>query len=194
MESDTKDIQSEGQVEEVSSSGGSVIEMQEFSHTEENTYKVPIPSSSSIVMGGANPSTLDPYPDIPPKGWLPTIMNIAPGSISRPTKENIPSKFLEGGWVLHQGMQTEKIIKRVIHRNVQTVSTRKKTIRHIHVQTDMPSSVRGFRYVCKRKCLVEHTEHFNATHSCKKEIVKKVVHTGMDMVNKVQENLSASNI
>ena len=76
MESDTEDIQSEGQVEEISSSGGSVIEMQEFSHTEENTYEVPIPSSSSIVMGGANPSTLDPYPDIPPKsiqiprGWL----------------------------------------------------------------------------------------------------------------------------
>ena len=125
-------------------------------------------------MGGANPSTLDPYPDIPPKGWLPTIMNIAPGSISRPTKEKIPSKFLEGGWVLHQGMQTEKIIKRVIHRNVQTVSTKKKIFRHIHVKTDMASSVRGFRLVCNRKCLVEHTEHFNATHSCKKEIVKKL--------------------
>ena len=128
MESDTEDIQSEGQVEEVSSSEGSVIEMQEFSHTEENTYEVPIPSSSSIVMGGANPSTLNPYPDIPPKGWLPTIMNIAPGSISRPTKEKILSKFLEGGWVLHQGMQTEKIIKRVIHRNVHTVSTKKNII------------------------------------------------------------------
>ena len=37
MESDTEDIQSEGQVEEVSSSGGSLIEIQEFSHTEENT-------------------------------------------------------------------------------------------------------------------------------------------------------------
>ena len=130
-------------------------------------------------MGDANPSTLDPYPDIPPKGWLPTIMNIAPGSISRPTKEKISSKFLEGGWVLHQGMQTEKIIKRVIHRNVQTVSTKKKIIRHIHVQTDMPSSVRGFRHVCNRKCLVEHTEHFNVTHSCKKEIVKNIVHTGL---------------
>ena len=34
MESDTEDTQSEGQVEEVSSSGGTVIEMQEFSHTE----------------------------------------------------------------------------------------------------------------------------------------------------------------
>ena len=170
MESDTEDIQSEDRWKSIII-WGSAIEMQEFSHTEENTYEVPIPSS--IVMGGANPSTLDPYPDIPPKDWLPTIMNIAPGSISRPTKEKIPSKFLEGGWVLHQGMQTEKIIKRVIHRNVQTVSTKKKIIRHIHVQTDMPSSVRGFRHVCNRKCLVEHTEHFNATHSCKKEIVKK---------------------
>ena len=168
--------------------------MQEFSHTEENTYEVPMPSSSSsIVMGSIKPSTLDPYPDIPPKGWLPPIMNIAPGSISRPTKERIPSKFLEGGWVLHQGMQTEKIIKRVIHRNVQTASTKKKIIRHIHVQTDMPS-VKGFRHVCNRKCLVEHTEHFNATHSCKKEIVKNVVHAGLEVVNKVQENLSASNI
>ena len=35
---------------------------------------------------------------------------------------------------------------------------------------------------------------FNATHSCKKEIVKNVVHTGLEVVNKVQENLSASNI
>ena len=128
MESDTEDTQSEGQVEEVSSSGGAVIEMQEFSHIEENTYEVPMPSSSSssIIMGSVNPSTLDPYPDILPKGWLPPIMNIAPGSISRPTKEKIPSKFLEGGWVLHQGMQTEKIIKRVIHRSVQTASTKKK--------------------------------------------------------------------
>ena len=116
MESDTEDTQSEGQVEEVSSSGGAVIEMQ----------------------------------------------------------EKIPSKFLEGGWVLHQGMQTEKIIKIVIHRNVQTASTKKKIIRHIHVQTDMPL-VSGFRHVCNRKCLVEHTEHFNATHSYKKEIVKNVV-------------------
>ena len=48
-------------------------------------------------MGGANPSTLDPYPDIPPKGWLPTIMNIAPGSISRPTKEN--SIQIPRGWL-----------------------------------------------------------------------------------------------
>ena len=95
--------------------------------------------------------------------------------------------------MLHQGMQTEKIIKRVIHRSVQTACTKKKIIRHIHVQTDMPS-VRGFRHVCNRKCLVEHTEHFNAMHSCKKEIVKNVVHTGLKVVNKVQENLSASNI
>ena len=86
MESDTEDTQSEGQVEEVSSSGGAVIEVQEFSHTGENTYVVPMPSSS-IVMGSANPTTLDPYPDIPPKVWLPPILNIAPGSISRPTKE-----------------------------------------------------------------------------------------------------------
>ena len=204
MESDTEDTQSEGQVEEVSPSGGAVIEMQEFSHTEENTYEVPMPSSSSpsssslsssssVVMGSVNPSILDPYPDIPPKAWLPPIMNIAPGSISRPTKEKTPSKFLEGGWVLHQGMQTEKVIKRVIHRSVQTASTKKKIIRHIHVQTDMPS-VRGFRHVCNRKCLVEHTEHFIATHSCKKEIVKNVVHTGLKVVNEVQENLSASNI
>ena len=167
MESDTEDTQSEGQVDEVSSSGGVVIEMQEFSHTE----KTLMPSSSSIVMGSVNPSTLDPYPGIPPKGWLPPIMNIAPGSISRPTKEKIPSKFLEDGWVLHQGMETEKIIKRVIHRNVQTASTKKKIIRHIHVQTYMPSG-RGFKHVCSRKCLVEHTEYFNATHICKKEIVK----------------------
>ena len=45
---------------------------------------------------------------IPPKGWLPPVMNIVPGSISIPLKEKIPSKFKEGGWVLHQGMQTEK--------------------------------------------------------------------------------------
>ena len=65
--------------------------------------------------------------------------------------------------------------------------------RHIHVETDMPP-VRGFRHVCNRKCLVEHPEHFNATHSCKKEIVKNVVHIGLEVVNKVQENLPASNI
>ena len=130
MESDTENTQSEGQVEEVSSSGGAVIKMQELSHPEENTYEVPmsspLSSSSSIVMGSVNPSTLDPCPDILPKGWLPHIMNIALGSISRPTKEKIPSKFLEGGWVLHQGMQTEIIIKRVIHRNVQTATTKNK--------------------------------------------------------------------
>ena len=34
MESDTEETQSEGQVEEVSSSGGALIEMQEFSHTD----------------------------------------------------------------------------------------------------------------------------------------------------------------
>ena len=43
MESNTEDTQSVGQVEEVSSSGGAVMEMQEFSHTEENTYEVPMP-------------------------------------------------------------------------------------------------------------------------------------------------------
>ena len=65
MESDTEDTQSEGQVEEVSSSGGAVIEMQEFPHTEENNYEVPMPSSSSsssssssIVMGSVNPRNL----------------------------------------------------------------------------------------------------------------------------------------
>ena len=70
----------------------------------------------------------------------------------------------------------------VLRKNNQTYSC-----------TDMPS-VRGFRHVCNRKCLVEHTEHFNATHSCKKEIVKNVVHTGLEVVNKVQENLCAGNM
>ena len=68
---------------------------------------------------GANDQTLpktveeqhDPYPHIPPTGWLPPVMNIAPGSISIPLKEKISSKLKEGWWVLHQGMQTEKIIK-----------------------------------------------------------------------------------
>ena len=88
-------------------------------------------------------------------------MNIAHGSISIPLKEKIPSKFKEGGWVLHQGMQTEKIIKTVIHRHVQS-TTKKKQVRHIHVQTDIPAT-RRFRHACNQKCLVEHTEHFNAT-------------------------------
>ena len=36
MDSGTEDIQSEGQVQEVSSSGGAVIEMQGFSDTDDN--------------------------------------------------------------------------------------------------------------------------------------------------------------
>ena len=142
MENDTEDPQSEGQVEEVSSSsGGAVIEMHEFSDTDDSTYEVPMPPSSS-AMGSANfsapvssvsaptnndtvhpvstvvlpeqqgavggndhtmsksvPADFDPYPNIPAKGWLPPKMNIAPGSISIPLKEKIPSKFIEGGWV-----------------------------------------------------------------------------------------------
>ena len=50
----------------------------------------------------------DPYPHIPPKVWLPPVMNIVPGSICIPLKEKLPSKLKEGCWVLHQGMQTEK--------------------------------------------------------------------------------------
>ena len=69
-------------------------------------------------------------------------------------------------------MQTEKIIKTVIHRHVQSAS-KKKQVRHIHVQTDMPATTR-FRHACNQKCLVEHTECFNATHSCKKQMVKNV--------------------
>ena len=127
------------------------------------------------------------------KGLLPLVMNIAPGSISIPLKENIPSKLKEGCWVLHQGMQTEKNNKkRVIHRHVQT-DTKKNLVRHIHVQTNMLPT-RGFRHVCNKQCHVEHTEHFNAIHSCKKQMVKNVVQTGFEVANKVQENLSASNI
>ena len=55
MDSDTKDSQSEGQVQEVSSSGGVVIEMQEFSDTDDNPYEVPIPSSPT-VMSSVNPN------------------------------------------------------------------------------------------------------------------------------------------
>ena len=72
--------------------------------------------------------------------------------------------------MLHQGMQTEKIIKRVIHRHVQT-DTKKKLVRHIHIQTGMPPT-RGFRHVYNKQCHVEYTEHFIATHSCKKQMVK----------------------
>ena len=39
MDSDTEDSQSEGQVQEVSSSGGAVIEMQEFSDTDETLMR-----------------------------------------------------------------------------------------------------------------------------------------------------------
>ena len=61
----------------------------------------------------------------------------------------------------------------MIHRHVQS-TTLKKEVRHIHLQTDIPAT-RRFRYACHQKCLVEHTEHFNATHSCKKQMVKNVV-------------------
>ena len=112
-------------------------------------------------------------------------MNIVPASISIPLKENNPSKFNEGVWVLHQGMQTEKIIKKtVIHKYVQS-ATKKKQVRHIHVQTDKPAT-RRFRHVCNQKCLVEHTKHFNATHSCRKQMVKNFVNRGLEVVNKVQ--------
>ena len=53
---------------------------------------------------------------------------------------------------------------------------------------------RGFRHVCNKQCHVEHTECFNATHSCKKQMVKNIFQTGFQVANKVQENLSASNI
>ena len=89
-------------------------------------------------------------------------------------------------------MQTEKIFKTVIHRHVQS-ATKKKQVRHIHVQTDTPAT-RRFRHACNQKCLVEHTEHFYATHSCNKQMAKNVVNTGLEVVNKVQENLSPSNI
>ena len=173
MDSDTGDSQLEGQVQEVSSSGGAVIEMQEFSDTDDNPYEVPIPSSPTVMSSvnpnapvnfvpaltnnetvhlhpvsafvlpssslekqqgavGGNKQTLpktvegefDPYANIPPKGLVHPVMNIAPRSIRMPLKK-IPSKFKEGGWVLDQGNQTEKIIKTVIHRHVQ-YATRKK--------------------------------------------------------------------
>ena len=134
---------------------------------------------------------LDPYPNIPPKGWLPPVMNIVPGSISIPLKEKIPSKFKESCWILHQGIQTEKIIKTVIHRHIHS-ATKKKQIRHIHVQTDIPAT-RRFRHACNQKYLVEHTECFKAIHSCKKQMVKNV-NMVLEVVNKVQENLSPNNI
>ena len=55
IDSDIEDSQSEGQVQEVSSSGGAVIEMQEFSDTDDNPYEVPIPSSPTL-MSSVNPN------------------------------------------------------------------------------------------------------------------------------------------
>ena len=54
MEIDTGGSQSEGQVEEVSSSGA-VIEMQEFSDSDENPYEVPMPPPLT-VMASVNPT------------------------------------------------------------------------------------------------------------------------------------------
>ena len=54
MEIDTGGSQSEGQVEEVSSSGA-VIEMQEFSDSDDNPYEVPMPPPLT-VMASANPT------------------------------------------------------------------------------------------------------------------------------------------
>ena len=53
METNTQNSQSEGQVEEVSSSGA-VIEMQEISDSDDNTYEVPVPPPSA-VLDGLNP-------------------------------------------------------------------------------------------------------------------------------------------
>ena len=53
---DTQDSQSEGQVEEVSSSGA-VIEMQEFSDSDDNTYDIPVPSPSAVLDGFVSTST-----------------------------------------------------------------------------------------------------------------------------------------
>ena len=49
---------------------------------------------SSSVMGSANLSA----PNISAKGWLPAIMNIAPGSISIPLKEK-KSIQIYRGWL-----------------------------------------------------------------------------------------------
>ena len=54
MEIDTGGSQSEGQVEEVSSSGA-VIEMQEFSDSDDNPYEVPMPPPLT-VMASVNPT------------------------------------------------------------------------------------------------------------------------------------------
>ena len=76
---------------------------------------VVLPEQQQGAVGGNDytlsksvPADFDPYPNISAKGWLPPIMNIAPESISSPLKEKNPFKFIEVGWVLHQGMQTEK--------------------------------------------------------------------------------------
>ena len=80
----------------------------------------------------------------------------------------------------------------MIHRDVQSAN-KKKQVRHIYVQTDIPAT-RRFRHACNQKCLVEHTECLNAIHSCKKQMVKNVINTGLEVVNKVEEHLSPSNI
>ena len=54
MEIDAGGSQSEGQVEEVSSSGA-VIEMQEFSDSDDNPYEVPMPPPLT-VMASVNPT------------------------------------------------------------------------------------------------------------------------------------------
>ena len=70
---------------------------------------VVLPSSSLEEQQGAvggNEQTLpktvegelDPYPNIPPEGWLPPVMNIAPGSISIPLKEK-NSFQIQRGWL-----------------------------------------------------------------------------------------------
>ena len=41
--------------------------------------------------------------------------------------------------------------------------------------------------------VVEHTEYFHVTHNCKKQLIKNVVSTSLEVVNKVQENLSSGN-
>ena len=48
MEIDAGGSQSEGQVEEVSSSGA-VIEMQEFSDSDDNPYEVPMPPPLTVM-------------------------------------------------------------------------------------------------------------------------------------------------
>ena len=64
----------------------------------------------------------------------------------------------------------------MIHEHVQSATQKKKEVRYIHVQTDIPAT-RRFRHAC-----------------CKKQMVENVVNTGLEVVNKVQENFSPSNI